>query len=237
MDNWWPRLEPLDVKTPETVAVEIEEHEIEDASEAEGGFTVSLPEPEDAIDAIHEVGGPPAFFRTDHASAKHEMAEASHVPSDDPKVVSEHAWNVIGRNEIAGMMGLPYETFYVREWLDLCHQYEAFLGTPIAAEIRGFLLDGDVYDVGFYWSEDAIHSAEADDWREVHEQTRERAMEDQSLVEDLLYVVAQEFDAGYWSCDFALTDGGDWYCIDMARGEVSWHPDGIEQAREVEDHA
>jgi len=35
--------------------------------------------------------------------------------------------------------------------------------------------------------------------------------------------IAQVFD-GYWSIDFCRARNGQWYCIDMAEGNRSWHP-------------
>lgn len=34
---------------------------------------------------------------------------------------------------------------------------------------------------------------------------------------------------GYWSVDFALSQDGIWYLIDMAVGERSWHPEHTKQ--------
>lgn len=239
MDHWYPRLSSVDVPTPATETVEMHEQVIEDSSEAEGGFTVKQPDTADVMDAIDAVGGPPAFIRTDQASAKHRMGRASRIPLKgyDEETVGQHVWQVVEFNEMAGLVGLPYETMYVREWLNLWHEYEAFTGTPIAAEVRMFLHEGDLHDYGFYWPEEAIQKPDADDWREKHERTREMAMEAYRLKAAKKYAerVGEEFDTGYWSVDFALTEGDQWYCLDMARGEVSWHPDECEWPDEVTD--
>lgn len=231
MDYWWPRLAEVDVPTPQTVGVGMQEEQIEDSSDAEGGFTIKRPVTEDVIDAIETVGGPPAFLRTDQASAKHRMEKASKVDSLGEETVGVHVWNVIEHNEMAGFVGLPYKTFYIREWLDLAAEFTAFTGTPIAPELRFFLLGGEVMQNGFYWTEDAIRRPDADDWRERHVELRRTAFSDELNDAARFFAkrVADEFDTGYWSVDFALTTHDKWYCIDMAPGELSWHPESCEQ--------
>lgn len=231
MDHWWPRLAQADVPTPQTVRVGMQEQQVEDSSNVAGGFTVKRPDTADVIDAIETVGGPPAFLRTDQASAKHRMEEASKVDSLDEETVGLHVWEVIEFNEMAGFFGLPYETFYVREWLDLLSYYTAFSGTPIAAELRFFILDGTVEQSGFYWPQDAIRRPDRDDWQDAHERLKQQTFRDGTFnaAEVLADRVADEFDDGYWSADFALSDDGQWYCIDMAPGELSWHPESCEQ--------
>lgn len=231
MDEWWPRVEPLDVPTPRTETVELHEQEIEDSSEAEGGFTVRRPDTGAVIDAIEAVGGPPAFLRTDQASAKHRMAKASKIDTLDAETVGKHVWNVIEMNGMADLVGLPYKTFYVREWLDLASDYTAFTGTPIAPELRFFLLDGSVVSHGFYWPKDAIRRPDADKWEELHELTKQTALHPIRVeaAREYAETVADEFNTGYWSVDFALTEADQWYCIDMAPGEISWHPESCDK--------
>lgn len=229
MTYWWPTIRDLDVPTPETVRVECERAEVEDSSEAEGGFTVMRPRDGDMLDAIYEVGGPPAFFRSDQMSAKHRMEGGSKITSDKPNDFAENIWKVIEMNTMA--MGVPDpKCYYVREWLDLYAPYKAFRGTPIAAELRYFVLDGKIHDYGFYWPQEAIRRPDAEDWEALHHQLKDTALQDKHVrrTADLAERVGAEFD-GYWSVDFAMTADLEWYCIDMARGEASWHPEGIER--------
>lgn len=226
MTNWWPRVRDLDVPTPRTIRVEAEPQPFGD-----GSLSVPIPDGEGVASAVRELDGPPAFIRSDQMSEKHRMEKASKLQSDDP---DEFAGNIGQLGEAHLMaMGVPDpECYYVREWLDLHHEFTAFTGTPIASELRFFIHHGSVHEVGFYWPEEAIRRPDSDNWQDELAALREHALGQRDEVAKLAETVAQEFD-GYWSVDFAETESGDWYCIDMARGEVSWHPDGCEKPEDL----
>lgn len=243
MDHWWPRLQQTAVSTPLTIAVDAVTREVSDSSEnPDGTLTVLEPAEEQLVDAIHEVNGPPAFLRSDQMSAKHNMSEGSKLHSDGPDDLQEHLWGLYEQHELAWGAPDP-STFYVREWLELHHEFEGWAydhkrhGTPIAAEVRCFLHEGDLHDYAFYWPKDAITRPSHEDWEIRWERTRDTALSMDNVVriKNLAGHVVREFDTGYWSVDFALTDGGEWYCIDMARGEFSWHPEGVDQVRSRRD--
>lgn len=228
MDYWWPRLRSTDVRTPRTVRLEIaEEREFQD------GLALPVPDRAELHDAIETVGGPPAFLRSDLTSRKHRM-EASRIEEAEPteRVVA----GVVEQHHLAMMMPMP-SSWYVREWLDLFHHYSAWAydhhdyHTPIAAEIRYFINEGEIHDAGFYWPEAAITRPDREDWRDLHQNLVKVTHDARHRLGPFLESVCEEFDTGYWSVDFALTENRDWYCIDMARGEFSWHPEGIEQIR------
>jgi hypothetical protein len=44
-------------------------------------------------------------------------------------------------------------------------------------------------------------------------------------------MIAEVLD-GYWSVDFACDTAGKWHMIDMARGEISWHPPNCEHYKD-----
>lgn len=230
MDYWWPKLESVDVFTPETVRLEIV-----DAKEYQGGLSLPVPDIDVMLSAIESVGGPPAFFRSDVTSRKHEMNRGSRIV-DAEKPLS-HVGGIVEQHHMAMGMPMP-SSYYVREWLNLYHEYKSFAdsATPIAAEVRFFLLDGELHDYGFYWPEESIweHAATKDNWRELHERVKETALNGVRVGNLKKYArrVANTFDEGYWSVDFALTDRDQWYAIDMARGELSWHPNSVEHAVE-----
>lgn len=232
MTNWWPRVRDLDVPTPQTVRVGTVEKEVDDGAPATDGTVAEVfPDEDELVAAIGEVDGPPAFLRSDQMSDKHGMENASKLASADPVEFGSNVWELHEAHALAWGVPDP-KCFYVREWLDLRHEFTAFTGTPMASELRFFIHNGRVHDVGFYWPEDAIRRPDSDDWRQELAAVREHALGERDEVAELAERVAQEFD-GYWSVDFAETEDGDWYCIDMARGEVSWHPDGCEKPEEM----
>lgn len=235
MKTWWPRLKPLQVPTPTTVEVPGREGRMDLGTLPNGDpdyLTCHVPDGMERIrDAIVEVGGPDAFLRTDQASNKHDMDNGSRLTSLDMDHVESHVWNVISHNKSAGFVGLPYDRFYVREWLDLHHPFTAFNGTPIAPEIRFFIYDGDIHSSGFYWERQALLDVSQDDWERTHTELKEYTFEDDRYDRAVQHVrsVADEFSDGYWSVDFALTSDDEWYCIDMARGVASHHPPECEK--------
>lgn len=235
MTHWWPRVADLDVPTPQTVRVGVEAVSIDDGAPAtDGTMSVEFPDKADLADAIETVGGPPAFVRSDQMSEKHRMDQGSKFTSADPEAFGSNAWTLLERHLMA--MGVPRpQCYYVREWLDLNHAFTAFGGTAIASELRWFINDGEIHDVDFYWPADAIQRPDSETWREDLAALREHALNAVEVVEPYVQTVAEEFDSGYWSVDFAETADNDWYLIDMARGEVSWHPDGVEKAQRVND--
>lgn len=226
MDYWWPILSRIDVPTPDTIRLEIT-----DEQEFQDGLTLPVPNEDELREAIHAVDGPPAFLRSDVTSSKHGMKGGSMVESDENPI--SNVAGIVEEHHLSMGMPMP-SSFYVREWLDLWHLFKTFRdsATPIAAEVRVFLLDGEWHDSAFYWPEDAIwgHSATEEGWPALHEQTKERAGEDLGVIRDHAERVATVFTDDYWSVDFALTDDGDWYAIDMARGEMSFHPPGATRA-------
>ncbi len=240
MRYWWPRLEPLDVPTPQTICVEASEQKIELGELPNGEMDYMMcqypNEIDDIRDAVEAVNGPPAFLRTDHASHKHMMEDGSRI--DSLEHVGRNVWNVVEHNEMAGFYGLPYDRFYVREWLELYHEFTAFRGTPIAAELRFFIYEGGVHSCGFYWAKEAIQRSPPDDanWEQKYQQIRETVFAEpiHSRARQYAERVADEFQDEYWSVDFALTDDEEWYCIDIARGELSEHPDECEPPRALQ---
>lgn len=216
MDNWFPRVKDLSIKTPDTYRIGLEK--------SDGDMAVELDE-EKAVRAVERLGGPPAFIRTGHASDKHKMGEVSKVPVAKPKVLKVRANKLALSN---ARKGLPVKNLYVREWLDIAHDFKAFDELPIGYEVRYFIHDGGVVGKHFYWPEEAIrfwnNTEEPDDWKDQLKKSKKNTLRLAKTLDRKIDPVLQEFDDGFWSVDFAFTDDGEWYLIDMARGEVSWHP-------------
>jgi len=233
MSYWLPKLRKTPAKIPYTVRVPVERRTVEEGTINE--VTLSLPDVDDLRDAVREVGGPRAFVRTSQASDKHSMKSASRIDYLNESHLGATA-HALAESMLMKMGVFEPTAFYVREWLDLAHEFTAFEDLPIAEELRVFLYDGDVHSTGFYWEKDAIRRADTDEWEPLWEKTRENAMDGRDYVERMAEQVAEEFDTGYWSVDFAKADNGEWYCIDMARGEASWHPRECERPDGLQDN-
>lgn len=186
-----------------------------------------------AVGTAIKAVGLPAFVRTDLSSAKHDGPASYRVmlPTDLLPVVSA----TVSDNEMKFWMAPDRnpQAFLVRQWLDLAGGFRAFgmHGQPghlIAREFRVF-----VYDDGRegcwhpYWPEHSIedHRPDRDDWRDVlAEQSR---LDDTDRL-DLLGMAAEAagtLQRGSWSVDFAQDRDGDWWLIDMAVADESFHPE------------
>jgi len=175
--------------------------------------------------AVKRLDGPPAFIRTDMASDKHHMAEVSKIHTAKQKEIDRSVEKLIENNMIKGV---PFSNLYIREWLDIAHDFKAFNQLPIGYEIRYFIHNGKILNKHFYWPQEAIKfwkgTQEPDNWKEKLKKSRKNTLRLSNNLEEQLNPVLQEFDEGFWSVDFAFTDDGEWYLLDMARGEISYHP-------------
>lgn len=215
MDHWYPRVKNLSIKTPDTYRIEFESDE------------------EDLIDfnteaiskAVRRLDGPPAFIRTDMASSKHKMGSISKLSTDNEEIIENKVKKLVEGNM---MKGVPFQSLYIREWIDIAHDFKAFDQLPIGYEVRYFVHDGKILGKHFYWPEDAMRfwsdTEEPDNWKEKLKKSKKNTLRLTNTLENKLNPVLQEFDEGFWSIDFAFTDEGDWQLIDIARGEISWHP-------------
>lgn len=168
----------------------------------------------------------PVFLRSDQGSGKHQWKETCYVPNEAD--LFSHVYRLIEWHACAGIMGLNFNAFVIREFLHLESKFTAFKGMPVAKERRYFVLDGEVQCWGPYWPEDAFIQYNRDlpsDWKE-----RLRYLNSPELgeVEHLTEMAAifGERNPGWWSVDFAkMASPEKWVLIDAARGELSWHPE------------
>lgn len=210
MNKWYRSLESFEeVNTPETRRIAINTEKRWDA-------------PVEKIQLAIEEYGEPVFMRTDAASKKHSMENSSKISKNDADTIKENYRNLIEFN-MTHM--LPFNSLYIREWLDLKHRFKAFEGTPIAEELRFFIHNGEILGYHFYWPEKAIEKA-GSDWRQDWLKTKRDALENRGDAVRQAKIVAEKFRGqGFWSLDFARAENGEWYAIDMAKGEISWIPD------------
>lgn len=232
MGYWFPLLKETDVPVPYTEKVPVHSETLDEGTINE--LTVTAADTTDVRDAVLDVGGPSAFLRTSQASDKHGLQSASKIDYLNESHIRSTIYSLATSMKMK--MGVPEPTaYYVREWLELSHEFTAFEGLPISQELRVFINDGEITSTGFYWPHDAIRHPSAEDWEQLLTQTKEAALDDVDYVHQLTERVAEQFDDGYWSVDFAKTTAGEWYCIDMARGELSWHPEACEKPDGVGD--
>jgi len=230
---WWPKIKRLQIPQPRTIILP----EPEPGALDQYLFAVADDEPDNIPDcwadyegrvaAAAESLGYPCFLRTDLASGKHGWERCCFV--SNAQALGDHIFAVIENGHLVDMLGLNHHALVVREFLDLWSTFRAprFGNMPVARERRYFVRDAEVICHHPYWPEDAVADGQPDDpeWRRM---LRELNFEWPGEVERLMDyadMVAKAMGDGYWSVDFACGSGGDWYLIDMALGDASWHPD------------
>lgn len=218
MEVWYPRLLEVDVRTPETVFVELESDMIEEGTIHEmhwASFDTG-----ELQTGVRSVGGPPAFLRSDMASNMYDMENGSRVSSLDADSVEKSANSVIDFN--VQRASVPFSSLVVREWLDIKHWFTAWGGKRIGVEIRVFVSDGEVESWCFDWPPHI--DADVEYWMSLYKRTKGCAERRVDEVLPKAERVAERFadvGSGEWSVDFVLTEDDGWYCTDMAPKELS----------------
>jgi len=195
---------------------------------------------EELVEQVHhaaqEVGGYPIFLRTDQASGKHGWEKTCFVPDADS--LPEHIRAVVEENILAGILGLQFTALVVREFLELDTRFTAFRGhMPIARERRYFVREGHVECHHAYWVERAVwrgmyaSGIPESTWRPLLADLNRETPDEVQVLTEYAECAGQAL-GGYWSVDFAMTRKGVWYLIDMARGEVSYHPEECPYSQE-----
>lgn len=179
-----------------------------------------------------DVIGYPVFVRTDMSSAKHDGPDTYLMrgPDDAAHVVSL----TVQDNELKFWLE-PDATptaILVREFLTLDAPFTAFswradqAGHPIAREWRYFADADGVRCRHFYWPDHAIDGtgASVEDWQDqLAELQREPPP---AYLDDWAHTAARVCpEAAAWSVDFARDTDGQWWLIDMAEADRSWHPE------------
>jgi len=218
---WYPKIKHLNIPMPKTEILKIP-HE----AFRKWVYTGHNKHIKPYIPRIYTTAqriGYPLFLRTDHASGKHDWKNSCYVPSE--KVLIRHLRAVIEFNELADILGLPYKAIIFREFLDLDWKFKAFWGEmPVAKERRYFIKDGKVLCHHPYWIEDAILRPTVQNWKDILKVLNYESKEEIKILSSYAKMVSEVLD-GYWSVDFAYGKNGNWYLIDMATGERSWHPE------------
>lgn len=184
--------------------------------------------------AAQEVGDWPIFLRTGHGSGKHYWSKTCFVTR--PAVLDAHVRELVEWSALVDLMGLPVDTWVVREFLTLDSRFTAFLGAmPIATEVRVFLAHGGVACWHPYWPE-AVFDEQVDGpvevWRpHLADMQRLAATEAREFL-TIAERVARLF--GEWSVDLCRLKSGEWYVTDMATAADSYHWPSCPNAPETE---
>lgn len=238
MNYWWPRMESLDVPTPETELVGLDV--------IRGDDTANL---NPLISACDNIDADEYFLRGDLKSADY-LDEGGFLNSTNEEQVEYVVHNLLSSVLLSDM---PTRSIAVREQLNLDEWANSY-GCPVSPEVRVFIDNGDVicYHLRADGSEirlpketptedssDEVDSFEEteedllsileedesdDDTSDEDERIDEMLSEMRALIEDEwdekirphAETVAEEFNQTGWSVDFLRTEDGEWYQSDMA---------------------
>jgi hypothetical protein len=164
--------------------------------------------------------GYPCFLRTDHTSGKHRWRDTCFLRSGDD--VPSHVFSLAEFSECSDIIGLPWDTWAVREYLPIipfgnCPRYGDM---PICREFRFFVDGGNVRCCHPYWPREALTEGGAHrlDYAALCEQPAGYHLH-------VLASAAGRAVGGAWSVDLLETQRG-WYITDMAEAEKSFHWEG-----------
>lgn len=218
--NWWPKINNLPVPKPDT--------EFIDVSEYEAIRWVDDGVPSEVIEEVGEVIDNnfqyPVFIRTDLLSGKHDYQDTCLV--SDRETLEGNLWKLNQEHFLAMMRnGNELTAFLVREYLDIKSEFTAFYADlPIGVEVRHFIKDGEWENGHYYWPKDSIRQPSVENWKELIDDMMVEAIEGFKKHKGLAELVGEAI-GGDWSIDFAKTEDGIWYLIDMAKYEDSYKAD------------
>lgn len=221
--DWFPKLEATGVAVPRTeiVKTECDLLALLDGQTPKGFRTFES----ELIAACLRIGFP-LFLRSGHTSGKHDWNKTCYVAG--AVELHGHLARIIEYGELSSIMGLPWNTWAVRELLPVNPLFTAFHSEmPVTKERRYFIENGDVICHHPYWPADSIQCASADNWQELLEASSQESEEEVEMLSRQSRIVSNSFK-GAWSLDWLFTERG-WFAIDMAHAADSWHWPGCEE--------
>ncbi len=229
---WWPAIQGLGIPVPRTVILPTPENDpdllrkLVFALDDDGTIPPAWGAYAKQIWTAAEEMGYPLFLRTDLFSGKHEWARTCYIPPGES--IEQHIISLVIMGECMSLEGFAHRAVVLREFLQLDAPFVApsYRGMPVAREWRFFVRDGVVQCWHPYWPAEAVQQGRVEDpeWEAKLANLHEFRDGELSLLSTYATWVAWQL-GGYWSVDFACTQDGTWYLIDMALGEASWHPE------------
>lgn len=225
LTHWFPLLEAAGLPVPRTIILEMPEAAqrcIWAAFDGKDGTPDQGAEFAAFVERITEAAasvGFPAFLRTAHTSGKHQWKSTCYLTADSE--VAHHIYALAEFSEIADFMGLPWDTWVVREFLPtspvaVCPYYGDM---PVTREFRFFITDGEIVCEHPYWPDHAIVDGGADLSPEAY--TALCDMPDAEACRTLARAAGRAVP-GSWSIGLLHTARG-WFVTDMAEAAKSWH--------------
>lgn len=185
--------------------------------------------------AVEEIGLP-CFLRTGHTSNKHSWMETCYLANINR--LASHVTRLIEFSECAGIIGLPWNIWAVRELLPVQPIATVYRGMPLVREFRCFVDGNKLLCYHPYWPWAVVVEGCADHKAPDGLEAKYKALCETSTTE--LYAIAKLATAagkacgGQWSVDILDTDRG-WMITDMAMAKDSWHWPGCKSGKESQE--
>lgn len=221
--NWWPKIDKLPVPTPYTELVDVSQYDSIKWLD-EGVDSEVL---DDISQVIDYYFGYPVFIRTDLESGKHDYNKTCFVLHEQKLERNIHQ---LVQKHFLPMRPHDHSlaAFMIREYLNIKSKFTAFYEElPIGVEVRHFIKDGEWEKGHYYWPKESIWHPDSDSWEKQINEMIEESKEDLEKHQGMASLIAGAI-SGDWSLDFAKTEQGVWYLIDMARYEDSYMADNEE---------
>lgn len=228
---WLPKLFKLKIRIPNTIMIDMNKVDKNFVPAMKKMFWMKKPNKEDRIaltkfrqileNMAHKIGYP-LFLRTGQTSQKHEWIETCFIKSQIQLL--KNAQNLAEFSIMKDFKGgFPINVWVVRKLLKINPAFKAFYGMPITREFRYFIKDGKILCRHPYWPEEAFKGMVKDkNWKSKLEEMNELKNFEQEDLDIMAEKIAEEFK-GFWSIDFLQDNRYQWYVIDMATGEDSYH--------------
>lgn len=231
LSYWFPIVRDAGLPVPRTTILEMPEA----AQKAVWGiFDGNAPADDSLNDFAAKLAGAaaefgfPAFLRTDHTSGKHGWDRTCFVA--DPGNMAQHILEIATYSEMAGLMGLPWDTWVVREFLPTMPIGTApgYGNMPLCREYRAFAEDGTLGCVHPYWPAFALDQGDVPDAEAAAAALTDISTEDRETIMRLAREATKAL-GGAWSVDLLQTKRG-WFLTDMAEAAKSFHWPGCPNA-------
>ena len=234
MFYWWPRIKDLDVPKPKTEMVFHGAKAYFDDFGGEGMIKWF----DKVFDVTKNFKDGPIFIRGDQTSGKHSWKRTCYVEDRSHESVFDHLRELTEDHKMKMFLGPPLLGYAVRELIPTRCCFKAFHGEiPVTKEWRYFYLDGEVVCRHPYWPHDAIeqgtdHRYLRGDWKILLDKINTEVEEEVEILTKMAIKIGRAIEndiAKGWSIDFLQGSDGQYYFIDCAMAEMSYHWDGCDR--------
>ena len=219
--EWLPKIIEAGIKTPKTQFIPYDHNDI--VCMLEGGKSKTINKLWKIVFETCNKQGFPAFIRTDLASAKHGGISSYLITRNED--IGRVIWRTVEDNELKFWIGDEHpKALMIREFLQLETAFIAFHGLPISKEWRYFANEKEVICHHPYWPKFAIKFfEEAPEIKGWQKKLNDLYKIDYYDILAPIAIQAAKVCGDNCSVDFAMDINNNWWLIDMAKAENSWH--------------